>query len=60
MIWRTVFVAVLLTVLAVACSDRYRGICDTTTTIARTKNKALGITGSTLYGEYRIEARSCP
>ena len=58
MIWRTAFVVVLLTVLAVACTDRYRGICDTTT-IARTKNKALGITGSPLYGEPRFEARSC-
>ena len=56
MIWRTVFVAVLLTVLAVACSDRYRGICDTE---PRTKNKALGITGTTVYGEYRLEAKSC-
>ena len=59
MIWRTVFVAVLLTVLAVACTDRYRGICDTTTTIARSKNKALGLTGTTVYGEPRYEARSC-
>lgn len=56
MIWRTVFVAVLLTVLAVACGDRYRGICDDQ---PRTKNKTLGVTGTTRYGDPRLEARSC-
>ena len=41
MIWRTVFVAVLLTVLAVACGDRYRGICDTTTRSPSGINRSL-------------------
>ena len=56
MIWRTVFVAVLLTVLAVACTDRYRGICDDQ---PRTKNKALGVTGTTRYGDEIPQAASC-
>jgi hypothetical protein len=57
MILRTAFVAVLLTVLLVACGDKYRGICLDQ---PRTKNKALGITGSTLYGDAQIQAQACP
>jgi hypothetical protein len=57
MIFRTAFVAVLLTVLLVACGDKYRGICLDE---PRTKNKALGITGSTVYGEPQFQAKACP
>jgi hypothetical protein len=57
MIYRTAFVAVLLTVLLVACGDKYRGICLEQ---PRMKNKALGITGSTVYGDAQIQARACP
>ena len=57
MIFRTAFVAVLLTVLLVACGDKYRGICLEQ---PRTKNKALGVTGSTRYGEPQFQAKACP
>jgi hypothetical protein len=57
MIFRTAFVVVLLTVLLVACGDKYRGICLNE---PRTKNKALGVTGTTRYGDAQIQARACP
>jgi hypothetical protein len=57
MIYRTAFVVVLLTVLLVACGDKYRGICLDE---PRTKNKALGVTGTTRYGDPSVQAASCP
>jgi urease accessory protein UreH len=45
MIYRTALVAVLLTLTATGCTDRYRDPCEAaapTTTTIRTKNKALG------------------
>jgi hypothetical protein len=57
MIFRTAFVVVLLTVLLVACGDKYRGICLDE---PRTKNKALGVTGTTRYGDPYLQAASCP
>jgi hypothetical protein len=57
MIWRTAFVAVLLTVLLVACGDKYRGICLEQ---PRTKNKSLAVTGTTRYGDPYVQAASCP
>jgi hypothetical protein len=57
MIFRTAFVVVLLTVLLVACGDKYRGICLDE---PRTKNKALGVTGTTRYGDPSVQAASCP
>jgi urease accessory protein UreH len=45
MIYRTALAAVLLTLTATGCTDRYRNPCEAaapTTTIVRTKNKALG------------------
>jgi hypothetical protein len=51
-------VVVLFSVLMIACGDRYRGICQTETTLI-TKNKALAATGSTIYGDAYVEARTC-
>lgn len=45
MIYRTALTAVLLTLTATGCTDRYRNPCEAaapTTTTIRTKNKALG------------------
>jgi hypothetical protein len=58
MIFRITFVVVLFSVLMIACGDRYRGICQTETTLI-TKNKALAATGSTIYGDTYVEARTC-
>ena len=58
MTFRIAFVVVLFSVLLIACGDRYRGICQTQTTLI-TKNKALAATGSTIYGDPYVEARSC-
>lgn len=57
-IFRITFVVVLFSVLMIACGDRYRGICQTETTLI-TKNKALAATGSTIYGDPYVEARTC-
>ena len=56
MIWRTAFVVVLLTVLAVACTPRHRVDCEEP---IRYKNKSLGITGTTRYGDAPPLALSC-
>jgi hypothetical protein len=58
MTFRITFVVVLFSVLMIACGDRYRGICQTETTLI-TKNKALAATGSTIYGDAYVEARTC-
>lgn len=55
MIWRTLFVAALLTVLATACSPRTRFECEP----VRVKNKSLGLTGSTVYDTFPPQALSC-
>lgn len=59
MIFRVAFVAALLISLLTACTDRYRNPCEaaayTTTTLYRTKNKALGWVNppvTTIYGSY--------
>lgn len=59
MIYRTALTAVLLTLTATGCTDRYRNPCEattpTTTTIVRTKNKALGwIPPSTIFYDSRL------
>ena len=56
MIWRAAFVALLITVLTVACTPKFRIDCEEA---PRIKNKSLGVTGSTRYGDAQLETASC-
>lgn len=56
MIWRAAFVALLITVLTVACAPKFKIDCEEA---PRVKNKSLGVTGSTRYGDPIPMAASC-
>lgn len=56
MIWRAAFVALLITVLSVACTPKYRVDCEEA---PRVKNKSLGLADLGQDRDPQLEARSC-